>query len=188
VNDIERTAEISECGLYRWTLGRRWAAGPSVCFVMLNPSTADGERDDPTIRRCMAFAKAWGFSALSVRNLFPYRATDPKQMGKASLAGVDITGGERGTSELRAASAADLVVAAWGANHLWTFGAFKFFYVTEPTPIYCINTTQRGHPVHPLYQKLTTRPAPYMRCDEFAQVEENRGVGDKTEKTAAQDR
>ena len=92
---MKRSAEISECGKYRWWLRRRWADGPVVCFVMLNPSTADAEQDDPTIRRCIGFAQAWGCGALEVRNLFPFRATNPADMLKAAKAGVDIRGGSR---------------------------------------------------------------------------------------------
>jgi hypothetical protein len=83
---IIRSAEVSECGRYRWWLRRGWqllnrgehVIGRGVCcFVMLNPSTADDTYDDPTIRRCVQFATRWGYDALSVRNLFPWRATDP---------------------------------------------------------------------------------------------------------------
>jgi len=113
--DMKRSAEISDCGQFRWWLQRRWADGPLVCFVMLNPSTADAEQDDPTIRRCIAFARSWGFGALSVRNLFPFRATKPADL-KRAVRSIDVTGGQRGLGELAVAATADLVIAAWGAN------------------------------------------------------------------------
>ena len=111
---LRRSAAISSCGTYRWWLRRRFTRGGSekaVCFLMLNPSTADAERDDPTIRRCMGFARAWGYSVLEVRNLFAWRATHPREL----LTATDPTGGPRGDRELRAVAKADLVVAAWGA-------------------------------------------------------------------------
>lgn len=80
---MERYASISECNRYRWWLRRVWDArllsdgriANEVNFVMLNPSTADAEVDDPTIRRCIGFAKAWGFAALTVTNLYALRGT-----------------------------------------------------------------------------------------------------------------
>src|SRR5262249_14212908 len=77
--EVRRAAVISDCGRYRYSLTRRWgdAAEPRALFVMLNPSTADAEQDDPTIRRCIGFAKAWGMGSLEVVNLYALRATDP---------------------------------------------------------------------------------------------------------------
>ena len=77
---MRRDAAISDCGRYRYCLWRQWGEGPCVDFIMLNPSTADGKVDDPTIRRCIGFAKRWGAGSLRVLNLFAYRATDPKQL------------------------------------------------------------------------------------------------------------
>lgn len=75
---MERAAEFSGCGRYRYSLRRRWAdGGPPACWIMLNPSTADAEKDAPTIRRCIGFSKAWGHNALVVVNLFALRSTDP---------------------------------------------------------------------------------------------------------------
>jgi len=158
------SAEISPCGLYRWWLQRRWADGPIVCFTMLNPSTADAEQDDPTIRRCIAFAQAWGFGALSVRNLFPFRATDPDELRRAVVRGVDIRGGQRGESELAAAGTADLIVAAWGSYRCET-AADRFCRLTDPCPLWCIDVTRKGCPVHPLYQSAQKRPKPFLRCE-----------------------
>lgn len=80
---VIRRARISECGKYRFALTREWDnSKPSVMFLMLNPSTADADIDDPTIRRCMAFAKAWGYGSIYVGNLFPFRATDPQELLK----------------------------------------------------------------------------------------------------------
>src|SRR6266851_3711206 len=154
---MKKNAETSSCGHYRWWLQRRWADGPIVCFVMLNPSTADAENDDATIRRCIGFAKFWGFSALSVRNLFPFRATKPNELEKMARSGIDICGGERGAAELRAAITADLVVTAWGA-HPCSAQAARFVEMTAPKPLWCLGTTAKGAPMHPLYRPMTSRP------------------------------
>src|SRR5712664_2208515 len=75
---IVRSAGFSCCGLYRYWLRRHWDAElPPVCFVMLNPSTADAERDDPTIRRCCGFSRRWGYGGIVVVNLYAFRTSDP---------------------------------------------------------------------------------------------------------------
>jgi hypothetical protein len=146
---VSKSAAISECGRYRWTLHRRWQYSQDrrvLCFVMLNPSTADGTDDDPTVRRCMGFAQAWGFGILSIRNLFPFRATDPREL----LTAHDPTGGHRGNAELRAAMTADTVVVAWGAKV--PFGRDReAMAILSGTPLYCLGRTKAGHPRHPLY-------------------------------------
>jgi len=110
---MERTATLSPCGTYRYRLGRRWSAGGEVLlFVMLNPSTADADVDDATIRRCIKFAQAHGFNALEVVNLFAYRATDPKDLRRAGWP----AGPDNDAHIAEAATAAAAVCLAWGSN------------------------------------------------------------------------
>jgi hypothetical protein len=161
--DMKRSAELSTCGKYRWWLRRRWSDGPIVCFVMLNPSTADAEKDDPTITRCIAFAKAWGFGALSVRNLYPWRATDPKDLTRAIKRGLDVRGGERGLAELAAAGSADLVIAAWGAYRC-SDRAGQFLQLMQAKPVWCLAATKNGDPAHPLYLAADLLPRSYYGC------------------------
>src|SRR5581483_9586135 len=97
---------------YRYSLARFFGDGGVVNFIMLNPSTADAETDDPTIRRCLGFAKAWGYGTLVVTNLFAYRATDPAELAKAG----DPVGPDNDTRLWSEAQLSDLVVCAWG-NH-----------------------------------------------------------------------
>jgi hypothetical protein len=163
-NHVYRSAEISECGRYRWWLRRSWKlSGVGLnglpvqskgvcCFVMLNPSTADGTQDDPTIRRCIGFARHWGYDTLSVRNLFAWRATNPKELLKCGSA----TGGDRGNEELLAACTADLLVAAWGTNVPFlrdqvVLSMFRHHFPQKE--IYCLGKTKNGSPRHPLYVK-----------------------------------
>lgn len=166
VNRVRRSAEISECGKYRWWLHRSWQlwdeqgqhiTGKGVCcFVMLNPSTADETQDDPTIRKCIKFAKAWGYDCLAVRNLFPWRATDPKELLKAE----NPTGGHRGEIELLTALTADLIIAAWGCKVPFDRDKFAlelFSKHAPPKEIYCLKMSN-GKPWHPLYIKDDTIP------------------------------
>ena len=164
---VERSAEVSDCGRYRWWLRRSWSIFDSqgqhvqgkgvCCFVMLNPSTADDKQDDPTIRRCIGFARSWGYNALSVRNLFPWRATDPRELRKGDA----VTGGLCGDNELLSACTADLVVAAWGAGvpygrDLQALAMFEQYF--PGVSIYCLGKTKAGKPRHPLYVKAETQP------------------------------
>jgi hypothetical protein len=153
---IMRAAGISEDGLYRYWLRRSWKRGGDgrvVCFVMLNPSTADGAIDDPTIRRCMAFVRAWGASVLSVRNLFAYRCTDPAELRTAC----DPIG-PNGDRHLEIAKTAHLVVAAWGAGGSLRGRDKQALEILSGTDLYCLRVTKHGHPQHPLYVRADAQP------------------------------
>jgi len=90
---IPSWADLSPDGFYRYSLGRRWTPGEKLLVVIgLNPSTADATQDDPTIRRCVGFAKRWGFGGLLMLNLFAYRATDPEELRGAIARGLDPVG------------------------------------------------------------------------------------------------
>lgn len=145
IPDVERTAVVSPCGRYRYMLGRRWDDGDAVMFLMLNPSTADADIDDPTIRRCMGFARSWGYAALTVGNLFALRATDPRELRKAD----DPIGPENDGWLLRMARDHRRVVAAWG-NHGCYLG--RSAAVREMIPgLHRLRVSKEGEPCHPLY-------------------------------------
>ena len=142
---------------YRYLLWRRWAeAGAVVVFVMLNPSTADAERDDPTIRRCGGFARAWGFAAMTVVNLFALRATDPARLRRAR----DPIGCDNDRHIAAAAAAGDALVLAWGAHGgLGGRDRAVLALVADRRPE-CLGVTRAGQPRHPLYLPRATRPRP----------------------------
>src|SRR5262249_6763346 len=103
-------ATFSPCRRYRYALQRRWADGPAVCWVMLNPSSADEHRDDPTIRRCVGFSQSWGYAGLVAVNLFASRTPDPAALWSVA----DPVGPGNDAAIRGAAAGASLVVAAWG--------------------------------------------------------------------------
>lgn len=147
-------APISECGTYRYTL-TRGEPGARLCFVMLNPSTADASEDDPTIRRCLGFMKSWGFTELLVLNLYAYRATDPKELFSVT----DRHGPDNQTYLEALLPCADLVVCAWGSNAL--IPDQRYFLKTASDlkiPLYYLKMTNRGRPSHPLYLKADLKP------------------------------
>lgn len=149
------TAHISSCGRYRYTLTRTWAPGPRMLFVMVNPSTADASADDPTIRRCLAFAKREQCGSLDVVNLFAWRSPDPADL----LAAEDPIGPRNDLAIVSAAGRANLIVAAWGTAHLATTEGRKRFAGREgevlallpERDVYLLGRTADGTPRHPLY-------------------------------------
>lgn len=147
---IHRGANLSRCGTYRYTLTRRWADRGTTClFVLLNPSTADALRDDPTIRRCIAFARSWGHAEMIVVNLFALRATAPRVL-KAHAKPI----GPRNTATLRQhAAAADLIVIAWGQHGTHRNRHRTVLKLLQPfaEKVHCLGRTKAGHPRHPLY-------------------------------------
>ena len=155
---MERTTILSPCRQYRYCLWREWdKMKPSYAvFVGLNPSTADEVEDDPTIRRCVGYAKQWGFGALCMVNLFAYRATRPKVM-QAHLAP---EGEENDRWLVQVARDASVVVAAWGA-HGSHRGRDKAVIRLLAGSLSCLAKTKDGHPRHPLYLKKTLRPFPF---------------------------
>lgn len=157
----KREAVISECGKYRYLLLRTWDHTlPRCLYVMLNPSTADADIDDPTIRSCIRLAKEKGFGGLAVVNLYAWRATDPKNLpAKQSEA--------MGSSNLRAIETAvsqcTTVICAWGAHPYAArnvAGALDIIRLYQHTP-YCFGVTQSGAPKHPLYIKSGTPLIPF---------------------------
>ena len=146
-------AVFDASGVYRYGLWREWdAARPAVAFVMLNPSTADGERNDPTIRRCLGFARSWGFGRLEVVNLFALRATNPAQLAQHP----EPIGPENDDHIRAAISTATTVVAAWG-THGELGGRDTAVSRLLPSSACDLGRTRAGHPRHPLYVRADVR-------------------------------
>lgn len=166
-------AVISKCGTYRYCLSRQWEPGTLVNFIMLNPSTADATVDDPTIRRCIGFAKAWGHGGIVVTNLFAYRTTSPKELrrvaeerrGSDSRFGTETrpcpVGDDNDAVLLAQALRASLVVAAWG-NHGWIDGRDAIvrhrLRRQHGIALYHLGLTKQDRPRHPLYLRKDTQP------------------------------
>lgn len=154
----EGSALFDPRGRYRYQLKRRWGAGGrEIAFVMLNPSTAGAERDDPTIRRCGGFARAWGFSAMTVVNLFALRATDPARLRRAR----DPVGPENDEHIARAADSCDAVVLAWEAHGALRGRDQDVLVLLRGCRATCLGVTKSGQPRHPLYLPGATRRHPY---------------------------
>lgn len=159
---LKRDAVISECGQYRYRLSRHWNVGPEATFIMLNPSTADAEADDATIRKCIGFAQRWGMGGLYVGNLFALRATDPKEMRKHRA-----PVGYQNRYHLewicdRAAMSGGRIICAWGANGGHQKQDKTFCEWFESLDLFCLRRTSKGAPEHPLYVPYDTQPTPFV--------------------------
>lgn len=154
--DVAATATLSPCRTYRYALTRRWnPAVEGVAFCMLNPSTADALADDPTIRRCVGFAKAWGYGALLVVNLFGLRATNPDEL----YTHPDPVGPDNNAVLTEwAERIGGPIVAAWGVHgrHLDRGRQVTALLRQHGARVMCLGTTKDGHPRHPLYLRADT--------------------------------
>ena len=151
-----RDANFSRCRHYRYALWRRWGEGDDFALLVgLNPSTADHRQDDPTIRRCIGFARDWGYSGLCVANLFAWRATYPEDLFNSD----DPVGPKNDAWLRKLARQASLVVAAWG-NH-GRHQQRSRQVVPMLGPLHYLRLNHSGEPAHPLYLPRTLTPLPW---------------------------
>jgi hypothetical protein len=153
---VRRSAVVSRCGVYRYSLVREWSerSDTRLLFVMLNPSVADGTVDDPTVRRCIGFARLRGHGSLEIVNLYAYRATDPGVLKRARAAGFDVVGPENADHVAAAVARAERIVAAWGGLSESVGGvsndAARAALAAHGRDVWCLGTTRDGAPLHPL--------------------------------------
>jgi len=153
---INSDAIFSKDRIYRYVLIREWDLDkPSLTIVSLNPSTADEKKNDPTVTRCIGFAKKWGFGKLLMANIFAFRATLPKDLFNSK----NPVGDKNDYWIKKLSEEGNKVVLAYG-NH----GNFKNRHdeilkmIENP---YCIKKSKTGMPSHPLYLKYTKKPIRY---------------------------
>lgn len=131
-------------------------AAQFVQFIGLNPSTADETNNDPTVRRCIAFAKSWGYGSMCMTNIFAFRATDPEVMKSERFP----FGDENSKHILSVGSEAALIIAAWGTHgaYLSHGNNVRKMFSHQGLQLHHLGLTRHGHPKHPLYLKATTQP------------------------------
>lgn len=153
-----KDAVLSDCRTYRYALWRIWDdTKPYAMFIGLNPSTADEINDDPTLTRCIGFARSWGYGGVCMANLFALRSTDP-----ATLKSVDDPVGAENDQWLKKlAEEAGIIVAAWGNK-----GSYlgRDQVVREAIDnLHYLRITYAGQPSHPLYLPGNLKPIPIKR-------------------------
>ena len=146
-------------GDYRYLLWREWdSSNKTVTFIMLNPSRADAEINDPTITRCINFSKSWGYGRLEVVNLFAYRTPKPSLLKQA----VKPIGRDNDRHIIESVERSNRVILAWGNHGTWrkqdlyTLELLKNF-----NHLYSLGVTKKGCPRHPLYLRSTIKPQIY---------------------------
>lgn len=152
---------------YRYLLWRNFTPTPKsrVLFVMLNPSTADHSDSDPTMTKCVGFAKRWEFESMQIVNLFALRSTDPRALRKRPLD--EIVGPHNDVMIHKAANDSDRIVVAWGANAR-LLGPLRAEHVIEMLlgcrpKIWSVRLTSKGDPEHPLYVPYEAEPVVYRK-------------------------
>jgi hypothetical protein len=143
---------------FRYWLARIWDVNrPVVNFIMLNPSTADQYHDDPTVARCLHYARRWGYGTLLVTNIFAKRCTNPKALYTAD----DPIGPSNDNYLLKAASEADLRVVGWGTHGALRDRHAAVLHHLADFPLASLGATRDGFPKHPLYLRTNTPVMPY---------------------------
>ena len=151
---MEKGAQFSDCRIYRYALWRTWAPGNGhVTFIGLNPSTADENKDDPTIRRCIGFTKDLGFGGINMLNIFAFRATNPKELMKAKE-----PIGEKNDYYLNMyCDPIGLNVACWGTLGLYMNRGREVLDLLGIDCLHCFGFTKNVQPKHPLYLRKDTK-------------------------------
>ena len=147
---VDKGATFSPARKYRYTLHRIWDVDkPTMAVIGLNPSTADETKDDPTIRRCIGFAKLWGYGGLYMLNLFAYRSTDPAALKIVK----NPIGPDNDKAILEVASKCKLVIAAWGNDGAidGRGHAVRNLLTGFGLDVHCLKKNMNGTPAHPLY-------------------------------------
>jgi len=159
--DAASTAVYSPCERYRYLLTRVWdPSGQKALFVMLNPSTATEFQNDPTVERCERRARALGFGAFRVTNIFAFRATDPRVMrAQADPIGPANDEAIRDSAE----GWADRILCAWGTHgaHLNRGAQVEALLRATGRPLFTLGLSKGGHPKHPLYIGYDQQPEPW---------------------------
>lgn len=155
-----RNTIFSPCRQYRYRLSQIWdESKPILCFLMLNPSTADEVKNDPTVERCERRARTTGYGGVEIINIFAYRATDPNEM----KAQIDPVGEDNDKHILEAALKAGQVICAWGKHgqHMNRGQQVLDLLLTAGVQPYCLKINGDGYPAHPLYIGYDVEPKPY---------------------------
>lgn len=164
LQDDRSGAVLSDDREYRYRLSRTWnVEKPTLGWIMLNPSTADETEDDPTIRRCIGYAKDWGYGSIVVGNLFALRATEPKELYDHP----DPIGPENNDHLQQICEDAETVVAAWGAHGDYQQRGWAVRQMLD-VELLALDTTMHDQPVHPLYQPADAEPTP-LRANQEAE-------------------
>jgi len=158
--NVIKDAILDETRTYRYMLKRQWGEDNNnfVNFVLLNPSTANEERDDPTVMACIALAQNMGFDGLYITNLFALRTKNPDTLKQNK----NPIGDKNDTFIKRYALKSKRIIIAWGNHGEFLRRGEKVIHIISQIQVpYCFEITKKGNPRHPLYIKRSTHPFPW---------------------------
>ena len=147
---LAATATFSNCRKYRYTLSRTWDPHlPTACWILLNPSTADEQKLDPTLRRCVGFSRAWGYGTMQVANIFALRSPYPQIVYTAE----DPVGPKNDANIRRLLQKAGKVIVGWGVHGALNRRDERIIRLLSKCNVepWCLGLTKQGQPRHPLY-------------------------------------
>ena len=161
---MRRDAIFSEDRKYRYILSRIWdETKPTVLFIGLNPSTADETEDDPTIRKCINFAKTWGYGGIYMANLFAFRSTNPENLRNEQ----DPVGSDNNSFIKKYLGESERTIVCWGNKGNINNRSEEVYNLLVNSPhhnsLHCLKINQTGEPHHPLYLPLDIEAIPYTR-------------------------
>jgi hypothetical protein len=160
---VTGSAVFSDCMKYRYVLERSWGDGPRIAFIGLNPSCASANEDDRTVRKCQLIARRLGAGGMYMLNLFPVRATDPRDMSIWLLGAIEEVADQARLNSvhiLTTMSQCEKTICAWGANEI---PAPEFISaLREVMPLHCLGVTHSGQPRHPLYLRNDVDVVPWL--------------------------
>lgn len=155
--ETESGAVFSDCRNYRYALWRTWDSGADhVLFIGLNPSKANESRNDPTIRRCITYARDWGYGGLLVANVYAYCATRPPDLFRAA----DPVGPDNKRWLSRLGGASDKIICCWGNHGLKNQASLPLSEMDKP--LYYLKMNRSGAPAHPLYLRKEASPVLWL--------------------------
>lgn len=150
----EQQIEFSDDLKYRYLFCQKWSDGESILFIGLNPSMSEGL--NPTLKRCIQFAKDWNYGRCYILNLFAYRAAKPSGLKIAELP----IGKENNDWLIKTGKRVDKIVFAWGVHGSWKNRDQEVISLFPNA--YCLGKTKAGFPKHPLYLKANTPLEPFI--------------------------
>lgn len=149
---MEMDAAISPCKKYRWWLWRRWSDMPLVVWIMMNPSTADHTKNDPTIFKIIRYSTKWGYGAALILNVYAYRTSRQENLPQDAAARLGYANRRWLSTIMRYAKRKNLkVVCAWGAKHAEAGSFIRGLSKDLGVKLYCLRISKTGEPAHPLY-------------------------------------
>ncbi len=155
-------AIYTDCERYRYVLTRQWeeVSENRAVFIGLNPSTATEYQNDPTVARCIKYAKTWGHDSMTMLNAFAFRSTDPKGLKSVE----DPVGSANDRYILKQCRDASQIILCWGTHAEYLDRGLKLLEKLSGRSfeLNCLKITKNGHPSHPLYLKKDLQPIPFV--------------------------